>query len=49
LAGSAPGSHFQFLRLGYFSTDPDSEEGHLVFNQTVSLKDTWAKIEAQGE
>ena len=49
LAGSAPGSHYQFLRLGYFSTDPDSDPGRLVFNHTVSLKDTWAKIEAQGE
>ena len=49
LRGSAPGSQYQFLRLGYFSTDPDSEGGKLVFNQTVSLKDTWAKIAAQGE
>ena len=35
---------FQFQRLGYFCVDYDSTEGHLVFNRTVSLKDTWAKI-----
>jgi glutaminyl-tRNA synthetase len=35
---------FQFLRLGYFCVDYDSAPGHLVFNRTVSLKDTWAKI-----
>jgi len=35
--------HFQFTRLGYFNVDPDSTPGHLVFNKTVGLKDTWAK------
>jgi glutaminyl-tRNA synthetase len=45
LAGAAPGSRYQFLRLGYFSVDPDSSDGTLVFNRTVSLRDTWAKIE----
>jgi len=35
---------FQFQRLGYFCVDYDSTEDHLVFNRTVSLKDTWAKI-----
>lgn len=45
LAGAAPGSRYQFLRLGYFSVDPDSRGDSLVFNRTVSLKDTWAKIE----
>jgi glutaminyl-tRNA synthetase len=35
--------HFQFIRLGYFNLDPDSTPGHLVFNRTVGLKDTWAK------
>jgi glutaminyl-tRNA synthetase len=49
LAGAAPGSRYQFLRLGYFSVDPDSGEGSLVFNRTVSLKDTWAKIEKKSE
>ena len=45
LAGSAPGSRYQFERLGYFSVDPDSSESNLVFNRTVTLRDTWAKIE----
>jgi glutaminyl-tRNA synthetase len=45
LAGTRPGDRFQFERLGYFCTDPDSTEGKPVFNLTVSLKDTWAKIE----
>jgi glutaminyl-tRNA synthetase len=45
LAGATPGSRYQFLRLGYFCVDPDSSDGALVFNRTVSLRDTWAKIE----
>jgi glutaminyl-tRNA synthetase len=45
LAKAAPGSRFQFERLGYFCVDPDSTPQHLVFNRTVTLKDTWAKIE----
>ena len=50
LAGAAPGSRYQFERKGYFCVDPDSSDGKLVFNQTVSLRDTWAKIEkAQGK
>ncbi|MEJ2555333.1 MAG: glutamine--tRNA ligase/YqeY domain fusion protein [Anaerolineae bacterium] len=50
LAGAAPGSRYQFLRLGYFCVDPDSTHGALVFNQTASLRDTWAKIQkAQGQ
>lgn len=36
-------NHYQFERLGYFSTDPDTKEHQLVFNRTVGLKDTWAK------
>lgn len=41
---------YQFERLGYFCVDPDSRPGKLVFNRTVSLRDTWAKIEeAQGK
>jgi glutaminyl-tRNA synthetase len=36
--------HFQFQRIGYFNVDPDSTPEHLVFNRTVSLKDTWGKI-----
>jgi glutaminyl-tRNA synthetase len=45
LAGATPGSRYQFERQGYFCLDPDSREGYLVFNRTVSLRDTWAKIE----
>ncbi len=45
LAATKPGDHFQFERQGYFCTDPDTTEGRLVFNLTVPLKDTWAKIE----
>ncbi|MBI5184373.1 MAG: glutamine--tRNA ligase/YqeY domain fusion protein [Nitrospinae bacterium] len=45
LAGAVPGSHYQFLRQGYFCVDPDSSNGKLVFNRTVSLRDTWGKVE----
>ncbi len=45
LAEAAPGARYQFMRQGYFCVDPDSTAGHLVFNRTVSLRDTWAKIE----
>ncbi|MGA7629365.1 MAG: glutamine--tRNA ligase/YqeY domain fusion protein [Terriglobales bacterium] len=45
LANAPIGSRYQFERLGYFSVDPDSRPGHLVFNRTVALKDAWAKIE----
>jgi glutaminyl-tRNA synthetase len=45
LASAASGSRYQFERLGYFCVDPDSTPQHLVFNRTVTLKDTWAKIE----
>jgi glutaminyl-tRNA synthetase len=48
LKGAAPGSRFQFERLGYFCVDPDSTPEKLVFNRTVSLVDTWAKIEKKG-
>jgi glutaminyl-tRNA synthetase len=44
LAGATVGSRFQFERLGYFTVDPDSRPEHPVFNRTVTLKDTWAKI-----
>jgi glutaminyl-tRNA synthetase len=44
LADVAPGTRFQFERLGYFCVDPDSRSGAPVFNRTVTLKDTWAKI-----
>jgi len=38
------GSRYQFERLGYFCVDPDTKPGRLVFNRTVPLRDTWAKI-----
>lgn len=43
------GDRFQFQRLGYFCVDPDSDAEKLVFNKTVGLRDTWAKIESKGE
>jgi glutaminyl-tRNA synthetase len=49
LAAAAPGSRYQFERLGYFVVDKDSRAEPLVFNRTVSLKDTWAKIEKKSK
>ena len=48
LADSQQGERFQFERLGYFAVDPDSKPGAPVFNRTVSLRDTWAKIRKGG-
>lgn len=45
LADTTPGTRYQFERTGYFCTDLDSTPGHLVFNRTVPLRDSWAKIE----
>jgi len=45
LAGAAPGSICQFERQGYFCVDPDSSAEKLVFNRTVALRDTWARME----
>jgi len=45
LANAAVEGRYQFERLGYFCVDPDSKPGHPVFNRTVALKDTWAKVE----
>ena len=45
LEGAAPGACYQFLRQGYFCVDPDSTAKQLVFNRTVTLKDTWARME----
>jgi len=45
VAGAAPGSRYQFERQGYFCVDPDSTTDRLVFNRTVGLRDTWAKIQ----
>jgi glutaminyl-tRNA synthetase len=47
-ADAPPGKRYQFERLGYFCVDPDSAPGKLVFNRTVTLKDTWARIEQRG-
>lgn len=44
LKNALTGSRYQFERLGYFCVDPDSSKEKLVFNRTVSLRDTWAKI-----
>jgi len=47
LADSAPDARFQFERTGYFAVDSrDSRPGRPVFNRTVGLRDTWAKIES---
>ena len=48
LASLAIGETVQFERLGYFCPDPDSAPGTLVFNRTLTLKDTWAKLQKQG-
>jgi glutaminyl-tRNA synthetase len=45
LSSARPGDRYQFERLGYFCVDPDSTSEKLVFNRTVQLRDTWAKIE----
>jgi glutaminyl-tRNA synthetase len=47
LASAAPGARFQFERLGYFCVDRDSIPSLPVFNRTVTLKDSWARIEAR--
>jgi glutaminyl-tRNA synthetase len=48
VAGAPPGTRYQFERLGYFAVDRDSTTDRLVFNRTVGLKDTWARIESRG-
>jgi glutaminyl-tRNA synthetase len=49
LKSAAAGERYQFERLGYFCVDPDSVAGRPVFNRTVALKDTWARIEKKAE
>ncbi len=49
LRGAKPGTGYQFERLGYFSVDSDATQDKLVFNRTVALRDTWAKIEKKSE
>jgi glutaminyl-tRNA synthetase len=48
LAGLGAGERVQFERLGYFCVDPDSTRERPVFNRTVTLRDTWAKVKARG-
>lgn len=45
LVNATPGERYQFERLGYFCVDPDSRAGSPVFNRTVTLRDTWVRIE----
>ncbi|HLV63099.1 glutamine--tRNA ligase/YqeY domain fusion protein [Galbibacter sp.] len=45
VANAKIGDHFQFQRLGYFNIDPDSTNENLIFNKTVGLRDTWAKLD----
>ncbi|MFO7322613.1 MAG: glutamine--tRNA ligase/YqeY domain fusion protein [Chloroflexota bacterium] len=45
LANAKPGERYQFERIGYFAVDPDSTDGKLVFNRTVTLRDEWAKLQ----
>ena len=47
LANAPAGTRYQFERQGYFCVDPDSRPGAPVFNRTVTLKDSWAKIAAK--
>jgi glutaminyl-tRNA synthetase len=49
LAGQAAGTLVQFERLGYFCVDRDTTDGLPVFNRTVTLRDTWAKVQAKGK
>ncbi len=48
LTDAVPGEKFQFERTGYFAVDPDSRPGALVFNRTVTLRDSWKKVAARG-
>jgi len=49
LADAMSGARYQFERLGYFAVDRDSTPGRPVFNRTVTLKDSWARISARGD
>jgi glutaminyl-tRNA synthetase len=49
LRDAVPGVRYQFERMGYFCVDRDSVPGHPVFNRTITLKDTWAKIEQKNQ
>ena len=47
LADAVPGEKYQFERTGYFAVDLDSRPGALVFNRTVTLRDSWKKVAAR--
>ena len=47
LADAVPGEKYQFERIGYFAVDPDSQPGEIVFNRTVTLRDSWKKVAAR--
>ena len=49
LKNAAKGNRYQFERMGYFSVDPDSSDGKLVFNRIATLRDSWAKVAGQGK
>jgi glutaminyl-tRNA synthetase len=49
LMDAAPGSRYQFERIGYFCVDPDSSSGKPIFNRIATLRDSWAKVAGQGE
>ncbi len=49
LRDAVPGARYQFERMGYFCVDPDSAAGKPVFNRTIGLRDTWAKIEQRAK
>ena len=48
LSNASDGEALQFERQGYFCKDPDSKPGRLVFNRTIRLRDSWAKVQAKG-
>lgn len=47
LIDAKPGEAYQFMRVGYFCVDPDTSADHLIFNRTIELRDTWAKLQEQ--
>jgi len=49
LADAEPGTRYQFLRQGYFCVDPDSKPGNPIFNRSVNLRDSWAKLQKKFE
>ncbi|MCX6290783.1 MAG: glutamine--tRNA ligase/YqeY domain fusion protein [Bacteroidetes bacterium] len=49
LRNSKPGAQFQFMRKGYYCVDKESTEGKIIFNRTVTLKDSWSKEQQKGK